>query len=63
MDALAARLGQPADLVRLAVAGIPMAAIRRYIGAQAPIPDWVSTAVERAVRATLSPHTQGEELR
>lgn len=55
LDALAARLALPTDLVRFAVAGIPMAAIRRYVGDRSPLPPWVRRAVERSVRATLSP--------
>lgn len=54
VEALAARLGQPAELVSFAVAGIPMAAIRRHIGDRSPIPAWVAAAVERSVRAALA---------
>lgn len=61
LETLAARLNQPADLVRLAVVGIPMAAIRGYVGARSPIPSWVIATVERAVRAALSPDGQLEE--
>jgi AcrR family transcriptional regulator len=54
MGALADRLGQPADLVRLAVAGIPMAAMRRPVGEHPPVPAWAADAIERATRAVLA---------
>ena len=54
LDALAIRLDRPADLVRFAVAGIPMAAIRRYVGDRSPVPAWTSRAVSRATRAVLA---------
>lgn len=62
-EALATRLELPTDLVRFAVAGIPMAAIRRYVGDRSPIPAWVSHAVERAVRSALSPGPEEEAPR
>lgn len=54
MDDLAVRLDRPADLVRFAVAGIAMAAIRRYVAEGAPVPAWVAGVVERTVRAALA---------
>lgn len=59
VDTLAARLGQPAELVSFAVAGIPMAAIRRHIGDRSAIPAWVPAAVERSVRAALATPDEG----
>lgn len=52
--ALAARLGHPAELVSFAVAGVPLAAIRRYVEDRTPIPAWVRDAVQRSVRAALA---------
>ena len=57
MEALAARLRQPVDLVRFAVAGIPMAAMRRSADGGSPVPAWAAAAIERATRAVLSPDT------
>ncbi len=54
VDALAGRLGQPSELVSFAVAGIPMAVIRRHISDRSAIPLWAAAAVEQAVRAVLS---------
>lgn len=54
VEALAVRLGQPAELVSFAVAGVPVAAIRRHIGDRTAIPSWVTAAVEHAVRAALA---------
>jgi AcrR family transcriptional regulator len=50
----ATRLGQPPELVTFAVAGIPHAAVRRYVGDRKRIPGWVAAAAERAVRGVLT---------
>ena len=63
VDALAQRLGQPTELVSFAVAGIPMAVIRRHIGDRSAIPAWAATAVEEAVRAALSIRTDAGDPR
>ena len=52
--ALASRLGRPAELVSFAVAGIPLAAIRRHVEDRSAIPTWVRDAVARSVRAALA---------
>ena len=50
---LAERLARPPAMVRLAVAGIPYAAVRPYLGAGRPVPEWAADGVERAIRALL----------
>ena len=52
-DRLAERLDRPVDMVRLAVAGIPYAAVRPALGAARPVPEWAADGVERAIRALL----------
>ncbi len=52
-DRLAARLDRPVDMVGLAVAGIPYAAVRPALGAARPVPNWTADGVERAVRGLL----------
>lgn len=47
------RLGVPLDLAALAVAGIPLAAVRPHLSPSTSIPEWVPDAVERAVRGVL----------
>jgi AcrR family transcriptional regulator len=61
VDALARRLGRPTELVSFAVAGIPMAVIRRHIADCSVIPPWASAAVEEAVRAVLAIRTDAGE--
>lgn len=63
VDALAQRLGQPTELVSFAVAGIPMAVIRRHIGDRSAIPSWAAAAVEEAVRAVLAVPTDAGDPR
>lgn len=53
LDRLAERLDRPADMVRLAVAGIPYAAVRPYLGAGRSVPEWAADGVERAIRGLL----------
>lgn len=54
IDHLASRLGEQRDLVAFAVAGIPLAAVRPYVGDQRTIPAWVADRVESAVRGALA---------
>lgn len=55
LSGIAQRLGQPVDLVVLAVVQIPYAAVRQTVGSGRPLPAWTGDAVGRATRAALSP--------
>ena len=59
VDQLANRLGRPADEVRFAVAGIPLAGVRPFLEQGRPVPAWVADAVERAARHVLAPTNEG----
>lgn len=57
VEHLSTRLARPVEIVRFAVAGIPLAAVRPFVDERRAIAAWVGDAVERAVRGVLGRST------